>query len=145
MFSICLLPFNIIVRTVIFIQNHFSTISIFYFVVVQNYSRRFQRFSPNICISIFHIHSCITYTIDYMHLICLGQVQLKSYYSYRKKEHMAYRQPLWKIYFIILLCAVSLKTAFLCIISRKHRSLDQFARFTRSPEFRILAIYFSYN
>lgn len=77
------------------------------------------------------------FSLDYMHLICLGTV--KKLIFLWKKGPYSVRLPSWKVD-AISSDAVSLKTSFPCEFSRKPRSLDEFARF-KATEFRTYLLY----
>jgi len=77
------------------------------------------------------------FSLDYMHLICLGTV--KKLILLWKKGPYNVRLPTWKVD-IISRDAISLKTSFPCEFSRKPRSLDEFARF-KATEFRTYLLY----
>lgn len=77
------------------------------------------------------------FSLDYMHLICLGTV--KKLILLWKKGLYCVRLPSWKID-IISNDAISLKTSFPCEFSRKPRSLDEFSRF-KATKFRTYLLY----
>lgn len=77
------------------------------------------------------------FSLDYMHLICLGTV--KKLIFLWKKGPYSVRLPSWKID-IISHDAISLKTSFPCEFSRIPRSLDEFSRF-EATEFRTYLLY----
>lgn len=77
------------------------------------------------------------FSLDYMHLICLGTV--KKLVLLWKKGPYNVRLPSWKIDNISK-DALSLKSSIPCEFSRKPRSLDEFSRF-KATELRMYLLY----
>lgn len=105
---------------------------------VERVDKEYQTSTDISCISEISKFDVVTgFSLDYMHLICLGTV--KKLILLWKKGPYNVRLPSLKIDNISN-DAISLKTSFPCEFNRKSRSLDEVTRF-KATELRIYLLY----